>query len=84
MRRTIKTIAAVAPLAVLGLAPALAGAAPAHESAGYVLADAGSAGGGDSHGHNNPNPYEQQQGRDLRQQDKGDSVLHIHVPKLPS
>ena len=62
MNATMRTIAKAASVAAFGmfaLAPGLASAAsaaPAHESIGFVLAgDAGSAGGGDSHGHNSNN-----------------------------
>ena len=79
MRSALTTIA---PLALLGLVPAYAAAAPARDSTGFVLAgDAGSAGSGSDHGHNNPNNYERQQNE---QQQDNSPQLHVQVPGLPA
>ncbi|ADG98007.1 hypothetical protein Srot_1544 [Segniliparus rotundus DSM 44985] len=79
MRPTLKNIAIIAPLALIGLGATIASdasAAAAHESIGVVLQS------DDSHGHNGPNPYEQQRAQEKNRQEQQNQDIHIHIPSV--
>jgi hypothetical protein len=77
MRPILKNLAIAVPMAVIGLGAPLASdafAATAHQTVGVVLQS------DDSHGHNGPNPYEQERGQEKNRQEQQNQDIHIHIP----